>query len=231
LAYISASVNGFAAAQFKLAPSTDGGVRWSALELLSGPVDGVTLVDDFELHFMNYLQVRSVVGGTSTLTIDLETQPSSGWLRSVELLPDTSVLESDMAPADIEMETSGKADISAGGSGELLVRLRSAGRNASDVKVFAHSLHNVLELTDSDQAVASVTAAGTNVRIGLSGTGSDVIQVEAKGRTGGNEVQYLEVSTVRSGGYGRVAAVGAAVVLGISAVVLAIVLARRRVMT
>jgi hypothetical protein len=144
LAYISASVNGFAAAQFELAPSTDGGVRWSALELLSGPVDGVTLVDDFELHFMNYLQVRSVVGGTSTLTIDLETQPSSGWLRSVELLPDTSVLESDMAPADIEMEASGKADISAGGSGELLVRLRSVGRNASDVKVFAHSLHNVL---------------------------------------------------------------------------------------
>jgi hypothetical protein len=98
---------GYAAAQIAVERVELAGasaVRWSTVELFSGQRSGVALGDSLTLSFRNYLQVRGVQPGPSTLTLQLQ-QPSgqgqganAAVIQEAQLLPGSGVASGSLAP-------------------------------------------------------------------------------------------------------------------------------------
>ncbi len=231
---VSASIGAGAAAQIELRRSADLGrssITWRTLELVSGATSGVVLEDWFEIEFANFLQIRSVRPGHVPITLKVDT-PAPRWLRSVQVVPGASIVETHFGPPKTKMEvglSSGKLRV--GEPFLLTVSLKPSTLPSRDVRV---------RMVDRDQAVDWAVPLGATIEQlereetvkfagnpRLPGSHQPVLQIT--GMTGGSSSQVVAVCIAPGGceqtgrpGNLAILLTALAAVLGLCAAILAV---------
>jgi hypothetical protein len=108
IAYLSASTNGFTAAQIELATSRRAGrlvTSTSSLGLVRGLVRQTIRQKVFPLSFANYLQRRGVTGGRNTLTVRVDS-PAAPRAVAVRVLAGTGIDRTATPPPSLSLRVS-----------------------------------------------------------------------------------------------------------------------------
>ncbi len=222
-AYVVATVNDRAVAQLKIEPHLgprSRGLRWSAIELLSGSSTGTVLESSADLHYSNYLQDRSVVaeaGARLGFEIQVPDHLGDDWLEAVTIHDDTSILTSPLGPAELELDVvTDEMSLASDGTGTLPIILRSGGLPARDVRAQAVSstgapASNLVVLDEVGDRDTHV-----NLTIDSEVTEDDWFEVHVRGQTGGQQVAYLEFdATTGRDVWGPRVRLGTALLLGL----------------
>ncbi len=108
LAYLSASTNGWTAAQIEMKAVRIGGrlvTSTSSLGLVDGLIKQSTRKKVFRLRFANYLQRRGVRGGRNRLTVRVDL-PRAPRVVTVRVLPDTEIIRTATPPPSLSLHVS-----------------------------------------------------------------------------------------------------------------------------
>lgn len=196
--YVSVSTNGRAAAQIKFVSDRIAGypaVRWSTTELFTGSSKGMAFGTSLTLSYSNYLQLEGVRPGENVLTLKLE-QLHGIVVRSVTLEPGSSVSKGRLGPPRLTLDVNGyPRRVKVGQVFTVQYRVTNEGYPARDVGVTATTsgigllavgpasrFHGWLPSEDRGRMAFVAIAPGDYV-----------VNIRAKGATGGAPQQRLEI--------------------------------------